>query len=70
MKHILYFAQTKVLFGHIGPGRCSNDFKNVVFETILLIDTTIISWKCSHVNATDPIDNKSTFVQVMAWCGK
>ena len=52
-----------------GPGRSEFDSKNVIFNLVLLIGI----FKYSHDNALwwmpqDLTDDKSTLVQVMAWC--
>ena len=51
------------------PGRSERDSKNVIFNLILLISI----FRSSHDNALrwmpqDLTDDKSTLVQVMAWC--
>ena len=51
------------------PGRSWCDFKNVIFNLALLIGI----FKCSYDNVLrwipqDLTDDKSTLVQVMAWC--
>ena len=56
-------------FNSLAPGRFSCDFKNVIFNLALLIGIS----KSSYDNVLrwmprDLTDDKSTLVQVMAWC--
>ena len=56
-------------FNSLAPGRSECDSKNVIFNLVLLIGIL----RSSHDNALwrmpqDLTDNKSTLVQVMAWC--
>ena len=53
----------------LAPGRSECDSKNVIFNLVLLIGI----FRSSHYNALqwmpqDLTDDKSTLVQVMAWC--
>ena len=53
----------------LAPGRCDCNFKNVIFNLVLLIGI----FRSFHDNALrwmppDLIDDKSTLVRVMAWC--
>ena len=53
----------------LAPGRSECDSENVIFNLVLLIDI----FRYSHDNALrrmpqDLTDDKSTLVQVMAWC--
>ena len=53
----------------LAPGRSECDFENVIFNLVLLIGI----FRSSHDNALlwmpqDLTDDKSTLVQVMAWC--
>ena len=53
----------------LAPGRSEGDSKNVIFNLVLLIGI----FRSSHDNALrwmpqDLTDDKSTLVQVMAWC--
>ena len=53
----------------VAPGRSGCDFKNVIFNLVLLIGL----FRSSYVNVLrwmpqDLTDDKSTLVQVMAWC--
>ena len=53
----------------LAPGTSECDYKNVIFNLVLLIGI----FRSSHDNALrwmpqDRTDNKSTLVQVMAWC--
>ena len=57
------------IFNSLTPGRSECDSKNVIFNLILLIGI----FRASHDNALwwmpqDLTDDKSTLVQVMAWC--
>ena len=57
------------VFNSLAPGRSESDSKNIIFNLILLIGV----FRSSHDNAIwwmppDLIDDKSTLVQVMAWC--
>ena len=56
-------------FNSPAPGRSECDFKNLIFNLVLLI----VIFRCSHDNALrwmpqDLTDDKSTLVQVMVWC--
>ena len=56
-------------FNSLAPGRSEWDSKNVIFNLVLLIGI----FRSSHHNALrwmpqDLTDDKSTLVQVMAWC--
>ena len=56
-------------FNSFAPGRSECNFKNVIFNLVLLIGI----FRSSHHNALwwipqDLTDDKSTLVQVMAWC--
>ena len=73
---IKYSCGMIVSLDHVGqcvdslaPGRSEYDFKNVIFNLVLLIGI----FRSSHNNALrwmpqDLTDGKSTLVQVMAWC--
>ena len=57
------------LFNSLAPGRSECGSKNVIFNIVLLIGI----FRSSHDNALwwmpqDITDDKSTLVQVMAWC--
>ena len=57
------------VFNSLAPGRSEYDSKNVIFNLVLLIGI----FRSSHDNALqwmpqDLTDDKSTLVQVMAWC--
>ena len=57
------------LLNSLAPGRSECDSKNVIFNLVLLIGI----FRSSHDNALrwmtqDLTDDKSTLVQVMAWC--
>ena len=70
LKQILSWTQPGHLcFNSLAPGRSECDSKNVIFNLVLLIGI----FRSSHDNALrwmpqDLTDDKSTFVQVMAWC--
>ena len=58
-----------ILFNSLAPGRSECDSKNAIFNLVLLIGI----FRSSHNNALwwmpqDITDDKSTLVQVMAWC--
>ena len=58
-----------ILINSLAPGRSECDSKNVIFNLVLLIGI----FRSSHDNALrrmpqDLTDDKSTLVQVMAWC--
>ena len=51
------------------PGSCGCHFENVIFKLILCIDIVSIFLEIAvHVNAAEPIDDKSSLALVMAWC--
>ena len=57
------------LVNSLAPGRFENNFQNVFFKLISWIDT--LSNPCETVlrrMPQNPSDDKSTLVQVMAWC--
>ena len=59
----------KWLFNSLAPGGFENIFQNVFFKLISWIDT--LSNSCETVlrrMPQNPSDDKSTLVQVMAWC--
>ena len=71
IKHICIFLHTKVahVFNSLAPGRSECDYKNGIFNLVLL---TVI-FRSSHDNALqwmpqELTDDKSTLVQVMVWC--
>ena len=53
----------------LAPGRFQSDFENVIFNLALLIGIfktsydNVLRWKPQNIT-----DDKSTLVQVMAWC--
>ena len=55
----------------LAPGRCGCNFRNIIFELISWIDTLsatskiVVRWMPQNSS-----DDKSTLVQVMAWCGQ
>ena len=56
-------------FNSLAPGRFENDFQNIFFKLIPWIDT--LSNSCETVlrrMPQSPSNDKSTLVQVMAWC--
>ena len=64
MRHTLY-----VHLNSFAPGRSESDSKNVIFNLVLMSAV----FRSPHDNALrwmpqDLTDDKSTFVQVMAWC--
>ena len=69
--YILYHFSTVQwcrLFNSLAPGRFEWNFKHIIFRLILMIDgwgicTIALGWM-----SLDPSDEKSTLVQVMAWC--
>ena len=59
----------RIVFNSLAPGRSECDSKNGIFNLVLLIGM----FRSSHDNALwwmphDLTDDKSTLVQVMAWC--
>ena len=59
---------TSLKFNSLAPGRCGCDSKNGIFNLVLLIGIfrsydTVLRWM-----PQDFSDDKSTLVQVMAWC--
>ena len=68
MKNCSHFARV-YMFNSLSPGRSECDSKNVIFNLVLLIGI----FRSSRDNALrwmpqDLTDDKSTLVQVMAWC--
>ena len=68
LHHIVASCQT-FWINSLVPGRSECNSKNVIFSHVLLIGV----FRSSHDNALwwmpqDLTDNKSTLVQVMAWC--
>ena len=62
------FARPRVLLNSMAPGRCGSKFKSVIFEHMLRIKFMNI---CEIVLRWTPqitFDDKSTLVQLMAWC--
>ena len=65
----LGYHLTNVLFNSLAPGGFENIFQNVFFKLISWIDT--LSNSCETALRSmpqNPSDDKSTLVQVMAWC--
>ena len=65
--HVIKFSLA--IFNSLAPGRSYHDFKNVIFNLVLLIGI----FKSSYDNVLrwmpqDLTDDRSTLVQVMAWC--
>ena len=57
------------MFNSLAPGRCSWNLKSVIFKVILRIDISSISCEIALMSMPqDLIDDKSTLVQVLAWC--
>ena len=53
----------------LAPGRLENNFQKVFFKLISWIDTLSNSWETVlRRMPQNPSDDKSTLVQVMAWC--
>ena len=52
-----------------------NPLENVVWKMAAIlcrpqcVNVMGTSWEIAHVSATEPIDDKSTLVQVLTWCG-
>ena len=64
---VIHYAY--VLFNSLAPGGFENIFQNVFFKLISWIDT--LSNSCETALRSmpqNPSDDKSTLVQVMAWC--
>ena len=69
MRFITYWGLVSVFIKSLAPGRSWCGFKNAIFNLDLLIGI----FKSSYINVLkwmphDPIDDKTTLVQVMAWC--
>ena len=71
------FDKQMTSLNSLAPRTCGSNLKIVaVISKLSVISTLILAWyhedflgNCSHVNATECIDNESTSVQVMAsWC--
>ena len=65
------FNGIKVVFNSLTPGRGGNNFEIIIFELIFLIDILrdsyeIVLWRMLK----QQFHEKSTLVQVMAWCGQ
>ena len=53
----------------LAPGKFEWNFRHVIFKQILVIDDWGISYEIALTwKPQDPTDDKSTLVQVMAWC--
>ena len=54
----------------MAPGRCGNDFQNIIFKQIFQIDILRNLYEIAFRRMPqNPFDKKSTLVQVlMAWC--
>ena len=58
-----------IYFNSLAPGGFENIFQNVFFKLISWIDTLRNSWETAlRSMPQNPSDDKSTLVQVMAWC--
>ena len=68
-KSVMQYVTRGHLVNSLSPEKCGRDFKNVIFSPLWLIGI----FKLSLDNALrwmpqDRTDDKSTMVQVMAWC--
>ena len=58
-----------VLINSLAPGRCERNFRCTIFKPVLVIDGWGISCEITlRWMSLDLTDDKSTLVQVMAWC--
>ena len=56
-------------FNPLAPGRCASMFKSIILEHMLQIKFMIISCEISvRWMPQNTFDDRSTLVQVMAWC--
>ena len=57
------------LFNPLAPGIFECHFRYLIFQIISVIDGWVISWELAlRWMSLDLTDDKSTLVQVMAWC--
>ena len=69
MQHSVTQARNICYVNSLASGRCGSNFKDIIFELILWIDTfsatskIVVRWMPQ--NSTN---DKSTLVQVMTWC--
>ena len=57
------------MFNSLAPGKFELNFRNVIFKQILVIDGWGISCEIAQIwMSLDFTDDRSTLVEVMAWC--
>ena len=62
-------ADRSYLFNSLAPGKCQFNFRQVMFKLILVNGSWGISYEIAlRWMPLDVADDKSTLVQVMAWC--
>ena len=67
--HDSYLIKPFGKFNSLVPVRFKWNFRYVIFKALLIIDDWAISCEIAHrLLPLDPIDDKLTLVQVMAWC--
>ena len=69
--HVLWHLKASLGLNSLSPGRFQRNFRKVIFQLILVIDGCDISNEIAlRWTSLDLSDDKSTLVQVMAWCRK
>ena len=64
-----YFTASMHCLNSLAPGRFQQNFRKVIFKLISVTDRWVISCKIAlRWMPLDLADDKSTLVQVMAWC--
>ena len=64
-----YFGHSTRIVNSLAPGRFEWKFRQAIFKSILVIDGwTISCWIVLNWMSLDLTEDKSTLVQVMAWC--
>ena len=66
---IIHFGLASIFFNSLAPGWFEWNFNQAVFKLILVTDGWGIFWETTiRRMSQDLTDDKSTLVQVMAWC--
>ena len=68
-QHVFFTVHMYEMFNSLAPGKYEWNFRHVIFKQILVIDDWGISCEIALTwKPQDLTDDKSTLVQVMAWC--
>ena len=69
--NMVMIVPADALFNSLAPGKFEWHFRHVIFKQILMIDGWGISYEIALIwMSQNIIDDRSTLVQVMVWCGQ